>query len=219
MSIIGVEFDRTRFDTSLACENYMRQSSDHDLRALLNLKNFHVKSSTCIFLSGERRKAFTWYDLWANKKFSLHRPDAYVIYIREVPEAGKWDAAEIPVPLPATQEKKQKLELARQKREFKRQETANRLKEKRRREKKDKFEKNMEMTALGKKAKRKKVKDWDDSHEPATAVKKSRKSLIIKAMTPHSPIFPDGDPPSIEAAVNSDIGEQGLNPENNVLNL
>ena len=128
MNIVGVEFDRSKFDTTCACEEYLRHQDD--LSYLLDRKTFRLKSTISRFISDESRNIWSWYELWQCKGIKVERPIPYVVILRRIGD-GHWDKTEIPIPLESTQEKRKKLELLRQKKEVHKKEVAEKMKLKR----------------------------------------------------------------------------------------
>jgi len=168
MEIVGIEFDRFKFDSPSVCENWMRSlSTNSDLQYVLNLKTFRLKSTPCVFLSDEKRKVWSWYNMWDCKQLTVARPNPNVVIICKISSVGRWDATDVPVPLQATQEKRQKLELLRQKKEYKRREMIERAKSKR-------------------KASRKGASEGGKHKEKRPRKKKE----VVKAEAPLSPILP-----------------------------
>ena len=130
--IVGVEFDRYKFDSPGECEKWIRSQPTHtDLQVLLDRKTFRLKSGSGVFLSDERRKVWCWYAMWDCKQFVMQRPTQNVVIIKKIASQGTWDALDLPLPLPSTQEKRAKVEHLRQKREFKRRELLEKNRQKR----------------------------------------------------------------------------------------
>lgn len=206
MDIVGIEFDRTKFDSPISCEQWMRTCVNSDIIHLLDRKIFKLKSSSCIFLTDEKRKVWSWYQIWDSKEFRVERPIVDVVVVRRTPQAGLWFPTDIPTPLQATQEKRQKLEYQRQKRELKRRETVAKLKLK-------KKEKNLSQNPDGAKAKAIRPKK-------AEKTTKKRKTLAIVDITPPSievgmkAHLEDGIPlpPSIEEAIKNQEELDKQNP-------
>lgn len=128
MNICAVEFDRTKFDTTCACEDFIR--GNNDLSYLLDRKTFRLKSTVSRVISDESRQVWSWYDLWSCKVIKVERPHPYVVILRNV-GSSSWDRTEIPMPLEITQEKRKKMELLRQKKEVHKKEIAEKAKLKR----------------------------------------------------------------------------------------
>lgn len=131
MDVVGIEFDRVKFDSPGACEQWIRSQVNTDVLQLLDRKTFRLKSNMGRFISDESRKVWCWYNFWDSKILKVERPNSNVVIIKKSGAAGSWELGDLPVALPSTQEKRQKLELARQRREFKRRETIEKLKLKR----------------------------------------------------------------------------------------
>jgi len=170
MSIVGIEFDRYKFDSPGACEQWLRSQTTHaDLQFLLDRRTFRLKSGPCVFLSDERRKVWCWYALWDSKQFKMERPNSGVVILQKISSQGSWDSVDLPVPLPSTTERRQKLDLARQKREFKRREL-------------------MEKTKLKRKSKGKATVDKPTKKKQKTSNKKEK--VATEPAGPLSPIIP-----------------------------
>jgi hypothetical protein len=131
MNIVGFEFDRTKFPTVTSCEDWIRTNSQYDCSYLLNLKNFKLKAGYSRHMSDENRKVWNWYDVWAAKVLKIERPNAYICLIRRVGNEC-WGIQDIPIPLEATQEKRHKADLKKQKREINKREMAEKTKAKKR---------------------------------------------------------------------------------------
>lgn len=128
MNVVGVEFDRTKYETTVECEDYL--NSFPDLMYLMERKTFRMKSTISRFMSDENRKIWSWYDLWQCKEIKVERPNAYVVILRRI-GSDQWERSDTPIPLESTQEKRRKLDLLRQKREVNKKEAVEKLKTKR----------------------------------------------------------------------------------------
>lgn len=184
MSIGAIEFDRTKFDSPVVCEQWMNTNSHThtEFKQLLDSKKFRLKATTAKFISDEPRKVWGWYSLWDAKALRMDRPSIEVVMVRKIGSAGYWDHAEVPNPLPATQEKRQKLDFQRQKREVKRRDNAEKLKRKRE-----------EKTGVKKPKSIKRLKvPWEGTPERGSGKKHKRQKGGLKESDLITPLTPLG---------------------------
>jgi hypothetical protein len=201
-TILALEFDAVHFQTSQSCLEWLR-NSDYDY--LLTTRGFRLRlRKKCIYLKGESRKVFTFYNnLWKYHNQLLERPEPHVVIVKKM-GTQTFQATDLPEDLPSTVEREEKKAEKKAIREEKEAERREKRKQKRKREKAEKGEKSD--NKRGKKQKQSADEEWLNTFTDGPTKKKSRKQLerdradvednVVLESTPQPDEFGDiPDPP------------------------
>lgn len=93
MALVHIEFDKRKFDSQLACKQWIRQS---EFSSLDQRKDFRLISGRSTFLSKENIKVWSWtFEAWRYSGLKAIRPDPS-IYVLVADSAADYSTMDLP---------------------------------------------------------------------------------------------------------------------------